>query len=197
MWVNVSSTSMTSALSRRPSLRPSRVTSSSPPAPPPTTIILVLLDRLLSIFVRSSDWLRCHRLSQSSAHRLIQLRDDLEQIAHQAEVGDLEDRRLRVLVDGDNRAGVLDPGQVLEGAGDAKAHVQIRRDDLAGLADLHVVGHIAGIDRGTRGADPGADLVGKVVDELEVLFAADPAPAGDDLGGGLQVGAIAFLLFDA
>jgi hypothetical protein len=43
-----------------------------------------------------------------SSHRRFQLRHELEQVADQADVGDFEDRRLGVLVDRDDGAGVLD-----------------------------------------------------------------------------------------
>jgi hypothetical protein len=99
-----------------------------------------------------------------------------------------------ILVDRDDGAGVLDAGQVLDRAGDADRDVQLRRDDLAGLADLHVVGHVAGIHRGARGADGGAELVGQLVDDLEVLGRADAAAAGDHARGALQVGAVALAL---
>src|SRR5690606_18990000 len=72
--------------------------------------------------------------ARHSAERGFQFRHDLEQVADQADVGDLEDRRLGILVDGDDGAGVLDAGEVLDGTGNADRHVQLRRDDLAGLA---------------------------------------------------------------
>jgi signal transduction histidine kinase/DNA-binding response OmpR family regulator len=53
------------------------------------------------------------------AYAVGQLRHDLEQVADQADVGDLEDRRFGVLVDRDDGAGVLDAGEVLDRAGDA------------------------------------------------------------------------------
>src|SRR4051794_35016819 len=46
-----------------------------------------------------------------------ELRGDLEQVTHDAEVGDLEDRGLRVLVHGDDRLAGLHPGSVLDGTG--------------------------------------------------------------------------------
>ena len=84
----------------------------------------------------------------------------------QAVVGDLEDRRFLVLVDGDDDLGVLHAGEMLDRAGDADGDVELGRDDLAGLADLLVVRRIAGVDRGARGADGGAQLVGQRLDVL-------------------------------
>src|SRR3546814_4152538 len=99
--------------------------------------------------------------------------------AHQPDVRDLEDRRLGVLVDRHDRAGVLDAGQVLDRAADADGHVQVGGDDLAGLVDLQFFGHVAGVDRGTGRADGGAALVGEVEDVLEVLLRTDAAAAGN------------------
>src|SRR4051812_38630785 len=45
--------------------------------------------------------------------------DELEQVADQAVVRHLEDRRFLILVDGDDDSAVLHAGQVLDGAGDA------------------------------------------------------------------------------
>src|SRR5690606_35965800 len=103
------------------------------------------------------------------------LRQDGEQVTDQPDVGHFEDRRVAVLVDGDDGAGVLDAGQVLDGAGNAHGDVQVRGDDLAGLADLHVAGYVAGIYRGAGGTDGGTELVGQLVDHLEVLLRADTA----------------------
>src|SRR5690606_31071588 len=82
---------------------------------------------------------------EAGSKRRFQLRQHLEQIAHQADVGDLEDRRVGVLVDRHDGARVLDAGQVLDRTADADRHVQLRGDDLAGLADLHLVGAVAGV----------------------------------------------------
>ena len=67
----------------------------------------------------------------------------------------------RILVDGDDGARILDAGEMLDGAGDADGHVQLGRDDLSGLPDLHVARHVTGIDRGARSAHGGTDLVGQ------------------------------------
>src|SRR5690606_10100831 len=81
-------------------------------------------------------------------------------------------------------------GQVLDRATDADRDVQLRGDDLAGLADLHLVGAVAGVDRGARGAHGGAEPVGELVDDVEILGRADAAAAGDHAPGTLQVGAV-------
>src|SRR3984893_6580352 len=89
---------------------------------------------------------RCPRPSTSWASSGLQqpldLGDDLEKVPHQADVGDFEDRGLAVLVDGDDGARILDARQVLDCARDADRDIQLGRDDLAGLPDLHLVGRV-------------------------------------------------------
>jgi DNA-binding CsgD family transcriptional regulator len=68
-----------------------------------------------------------------------QFRQYLEQIPDEAIVGDLEDRRLLVLVDRYDHLGLLHARQMLNGARDPDGDVQLRRDHLARLADLIVV----------------------------------------------------------
>src|SRR5262247_3287320 len=93
----------------------------------------------------------------------------LEEVGHQAVVGDLEDRRLLVLVDGDDHLAVLHAREMLDGAGDADRYIEVGGDDLAGLADLIVVRHEARVDGRARGADCGAELVGDLVEHVKVL----------------------------
>ena len=117
-----------------------------------------------------------------------------EQVADDAEVGELEDRRLGVLVDRDDRLGRLHAGAVLDGAGDADRDVELRRHGHAGLADLHGVRHPAGVDDGARGADGRAERVGQLLDDREVVGLADAATAGDDDRGVGQLRARALRL---
>src|SRR4029079_19034803 len=93
----------------------------------------------------------------------------LEEIGDEAVIGDLEDRRFLILVDGDDDLRVLHAGQVLDGARNADRNIEIGSDDLAGLADLIVVRHEARIDRRARRANGSAELVGDLVEHMEVL----------------------------
>src|ERR1700677_5004527 len=107
-----------------------------------------------------------------------QLRDDLEQVADHAEVGQLEDGCLRVLVDGDDGLRGLHAGPVLDGAGNADRHVQLRRDRLAGLAPLELMRILACVGHRAGRADRRAERVGQLLDQHEALRAARAAPAG-------------------
>src|SRR5690625_2998053 len=109
---------------------------------------------------------------------LLQFREDLEQIADESYVGDLEDRRVRIRVDGDDRAGVLDAGKMLDRPRDAHRDIETRGNDFAGLPHLQIVGDEAGVHRRARGPYRRAQLVGQTVDDLEVLARADAAPPG-------------------
>ena len=62
-------------------------------------------------------------LPQPCAEGLCQRRHDLEQVADDAVLGDVEDRCVFVLVDGDDDLGIGHAGQVLDGARDAARHV--------------------------------------------------------------------------
>src|ERR1041385_306514 len=57
-------------------------------------------------------WLRFQRLDHGG--------NDFEQVADDAVLGDLEDRRVGVLVDGDDGLTALHADQMLDGAGDAE-----------------------------------------------------------------------------
>ena len=129
---------------------------------------------------------------------LRQLRHDFEQVADEADVGDLEDRRVLVLVDRDDGLGVLHSGEMLDRAGNADRDIEVWRDDLAGLADLIVVGRIAGVDRGARGADRGAELVGERIEQsVELVGRTERAAAGDDDRGAGELGPLALRRFEA
>src|ERR687889_895704 len=94
--------------------------------PAPTTPTV-----LMSIVMSRPDPCCRAPLASRLGQLLLELRQELEQIPDEAVVGDLEDRRLLVLVDGDDDLGVLHAGQVLDGARDAHRDVEVRRHDLA------------------------------------------------------------------
>src|SRR3954451_23586624 len=83
------------------------------------------------------------------------LREDVEDVPDDAEIRDLKDRRLGILVHGNDDLGCLHAGLLLDGAGDARGDVQLRGDGLAGLPRLGVVADPAGI-RGRPGGTHGS-----------------------------------------
>ena len=78
---------------------------------------------------------------------------------------------------------------MLDGARDADRDIDVGRDDLAGLADLIVVGGEARVHRRAAGADRGTELVRERLDErVELLFRAERTAAGDDHRGAGELG---------
>src|SRR5664279_1897897 len=63
----------------------------------------------------------------------LQFGKDLVKVADQTIVGNREDRRVRILVDGDDDLGFLHSGEVLDGAGNPDRDVELRGYHLAGL----------------------------------------------------------------
>src|SRR6202795_890948 len=100
-----------------------------------------------------------------------QERGDLEEGADDGVGGDLEDRRLGILVDRADHLRRAHAGQVLDGARDAEAQVELGRDRAAGLADLEAMRPPARVHRGARGADRRAHHLGKLLEDDEVLRA--------------------------
>ena len=77
--------------------------------------------------------------STPAFERCGQLRDRIKKISHQAKVRDLKDRRLRILVDRDNRLGVSHSGQVLDRPREPDRHIDLWGDNFSGLPDLEFV----------------------------------------------------------
>src|SRR4051794_29289500 len=115
-------------------------------------------------------------------HRLRQLGDDLVEVSDDAEVGELEDRGVRVLVDRHDVLRGLHADLVLDRAGDARREVQLRGDRLAGLTDLGSVRVPAGVDDRAGRGDGGvpAEGSGEVVAELEALRLTQATATGDE-----------------
>src|SRR5438477_10823881 len=101
-------------------------------------------------------------------------------VAHDAQVAELEDRRVRVLVDRDDHVRALHADLVLDRARDPARDVELRRDGAARLADLGGVRVPAGVDDRTGRGDGPAERTGQLLDQREVLGPAEPTAAGDD-----------------
>src|SRR3954453_8917792 len=116
-------------------------------------------------------------------HGLRQLRHDLVEIADDAEVGELEDRGVGVLVDRHDVLGALHALLVLYRAGDAGGEVELRRDGLARLADLGGVRVPAGVDHRAGRGDRASERVRELPELLKALgLAQAAAPRDEDVG---------------
>jgi len=117
--------------------------------------------------------------------RLGQRRDDGEEIPDDSEIGDPEDRRLRVLVDGHDVLGSRHPREMLDGARHAGRNIEVGPDHASGLTDLMLVIDPPGVDRRPRGANRSAECVGQIANQREIRRFLQTAPAGnDDVGLG-------------
>src|SRR3974390_2458964 len=63
-------------------------------------------------------------------HFLDQRRHDVEQVSDDSDIGDLEDRCLRVFVDSNNTSRALHTYDMLDRSADAQRQIQLRRDRL-------------------------------------------------------------------
>jgi len=61
-----------------------------------------------------------------------QLRQELQDVGDDSDIGHLEERSFRVFVDGDDEGIAFNPGEVLELAADAAGHVHLGLDGLSG-----------------------------------------------------------------
>ena len=105
--------------------------------------------------------------SLSSLDGLDQHGGDLEQVAADAVVGDLEDRSGLALVHRDDALGILHTGLVLDGAGDAQSNIDLGVNGLAGLTDLMVGGQPARVDGSTGAANDAAQLSSQLLSQLD------------------------------
>src|SRR3954467_7533895 len=105
----------------------------------------------------------CRSAALLGLHCLGQLGQDLVQVPNDAEVRELEYRRVRVLVDRDDVLRVLHPDLVLDRSGDAGGEVELGRHRLAGLADLGGVRVPAGVDHRTGGGDRSTERAGELL----------------------------------
>src|SRR2546423_15348801 len=73
-------------------------------------------------------------------HFLDERGNDVEEVADDGVVGDFEDRRLRIFIDGENGARPFHADNVLDGAADAQREIELGSDGLSGRTDLAIHG---------------------------------------------------------
>src|SRR5690606_6747937 len=136
-----------------------------PEGPAPTTIASNFSAIVCSWLLPSGR----HAPADPLAQRLGERRQDLQRVADHRVGREIHDRRLRVAVDRDDHIGAFDADAVLDRARDAGRDVQLRPDRLAGLPDLPVGAHPAGLRHRTRAAVLAAEQLGQLAHEPEVL----------------------------
>src|SRR6266566_2336462 len=105
-------------------------------------------------FFQAEDGIRDYKVTgvQTCAlpiYRIRKCRDELEDIGHDAVVGDLEDIGVWILVHRDDDLARGHAREMLDRARDAESDVEVWRDSLPGLPDLLLVRPPSGVRDGT------------------------------------------------
>src|SRR5699024_9282779 len=109
------------------------------------------------------------------------LRGNVEEVTNDAEVRDLEDRCLVVLVDRNDGLGGLHTSLVLDSTGDTQRDVQVRGHGDTGLADLELARVVVCVNCSTRCTNGTAERVRQRLDDVgEALGATHATATGDD-----------------
>src|SRR5690242_17629221 len=110
------------------------------------------------------------------AHGLRQRRYDLEDVADDPVIRDLEDRCFLILVDRDDRLRCAHASEVLDRARDPDRNVELWTHLPTSLPDLIGVRSPAFVGHGTRRTDGGvAECVGQLFDKPEILRSLESA----------------------
>src|SRR5438034_490702 len=105
---------------------------------------------------------------------------DFEDVAVDAVIGDFEDGRFGILVDGDDGARALHADNMLNGAADTKREVELGRDGLPRAANLALHGEPAFVADGTRGSDFRAERFRQRFRLRNIFGSLDAAADGDN-----------------
>src|SRR3974390_349915 len=154
------------------------------PAMPAPTTIASNLSSIIAPFSLAGDPV-AGMGREAAAEGLGQRRHQWDRIGDDAEMGEIEDWRILVGVDGDDQIGAFYPHAVLDCAGDPRRDVELRPDGLPGLPDLAIGGNPALLDQWTRAAILGAEDAGELAHQLEIFRRSEAEPARDhDVGIG-------------
>src|SRR5271166_344249 len=151
-----------------------------PEGPPPTTITS---NRSLIHFPFAStrEFCRGQMLTEGFGQR----GQDLHRVADDGVRCKIEDRRILILVDGDDDVGRLHPHAVLNRTGDAGSDIELRPHGLTRLAHLPIGAHPTGLHHRPCGAHFRAQHLGKIPHQLKVLRTLQTPAARDyDVGIG-------------
>src|SRR6185436_17179792 len=107
-------------------------------------------------------------------------RYDLEQVAYDPVVGNVEDRRLWVFVDRDDCLRVFHTDDVLDRARYTDREVELGRDGLTGAPNLAVHRQPLVVADRPRRSDFRAERTGQLLHDLDVFLALDSASDSDD-----------------
>src|SRR5271165_3779399 len=107
----------------------------------------------------------------AGGERFRQRGQEADRVCRDSIVGEVQDRRVAVGVDGEDEVGALDADAVLDRPGNAGGDIELRPDRLAGLADLPIGRRPALLHARARATPFAAERVGERLYELEILGA--------------------------
>src|ERR1035437_6706320 len=111
-----------------------------------------------------------------------QLRQELQDVSDDSNVGHLKDGSFGVFVNGDDEGTALKAGQMLERTADATCHVNLGLDRLAGRADLAGFRQPFGVDHGPGATHCRAQRVGQLLGDGDVVLFLDATADGNQNG---------------
>ena len=141
---------------------------------------------MLGIRITSTALWKRHLLSFASFHFLGELWQDGQGIPNDTEVGNREDGRVLIFVDGDDVFGAFHTGEMLDGAADTTGNVERWFYGFAGLSNLVAVGQPASIDDGASCAGRTTEGSSKFLHQVEIFGFAQAASTADDDAGVFQ-----------
>ena len=127
------------------------------------------------------------KLSRDLLEALEKQRNDLEQIAADAVIGNLKDGSVLVLVDSNDTFGILHTRKMLDCTGNAESDINTGTHGLTGLTNLMVGGYPTGVYHGAGSTYDAAHSSCQLLCQRNALFhiGADTAADGNnDLGAG-------------
>ena len=127
-----------------------------------------------------------HELSLVSfapLHFLRELREKCERVSNDNQICDREDRRVLILIDGDDILGAFHAREVLNSSTDTTGDVERWLYGLAGLTNLVAIGQPASIDDGASSTCGAAQRGSKFLNEMEIFgFTQTATTADNDTG---------------
>src|SRR5512143_1439197 len=101
-------------------------------------------------------------------------------IANNAIGSDVKDRRIGILIDGNDYFRRLHTGDMLDRTRNAAGNVELGADGLSGLTHLVRVGDPSLINCTSRCCNSAAECFCQLLNHLKILSATEPAPPGHD-----------------
>ena len=122
-------------------------------------------------------------LGNGSLQLFCQQRHYLVQITNDTIVGDIEDRCILILVDGNDDIGLFHAGNMLDRTGNTDCEVNMRTDSLTSLANLQFLRLPACINNCSGAGYCSTQNSSQIIQKLEVFSRTNTTAAGNkDLG---------------